>query len=42
MLKWDEVKVMIEVVGGKVVGFVLKKIDFVVVGEEVGFKLEKV
>lgn len=38
----DEVKVMLEVVGVKVLGLVLKKIDYVVVGEEVGSKFVKV
>lgn len=38
----EEVKEMIENFGGKVIGSVLKKIDIVVVGEDVGSKLIKV
>lgn len=38
----DDVKVWLEVLGVKVFGSVFRKIVFVVVGIEVGFKLIKV
>lgn len=38
----DDVKVWLVELGVKVVGSVLKKIDLVIVGEAVGFKLVKV
>lgn len=38
----DDVKVWLVELGVKVVGSVLKKIDLVIVGEVVGFKLVKV
>lgn len=39
----DEIKVLIEVNGGKNVGFIFVKMDYVLVGENMGFvKLEKV
>lgn len=41
-MMWDEVKVMVEWFGVKVFGFVLKKMDFVIVGFGVGFKFKKV
>lgn len=41
-LMCDVVKEMFEVVGVKVVGLVLKKMDYVVVGVEVGSKFVKV
>lgn len=37
-----EVSDIIEKLGGKVSGFVFKKIDYVLVGKEVGFKFIKV
>lgn len=39
---WVEVKVSVEVFGVKVVGLVSKKIDYLVVGFGVGFKVKKV
>lgn len=38
----DDVKEVIVVCGGKVVGLVLKKINYVVVGDLLGFKYDKV
>lgn len=41
-LMWNDVKVLIEFFGGNVFGSVSKKMDVVVVGSDVGFKLVKV
>jgi DNA ligase (NAD+) len=40
-LKRDQAKDMIEAAGGKVIGSVSRKTDYVVAGEEAGSKLEK-